>query len=336
MIRNIEIQKFKSIGSEKLEFRPLTILTGLNSTGKSSVLQSILLLQKINNFAGRVLLRDLNSTFREIRNITLNAKDISISVETDSGVSALYMTEDERKIEPDSSGLEFEYNLFYLSANRIGAERQYLSSDDYKIGVNGEFILGTFEFEKSLPIWEKLTKKETKSLTLSAQVNYWLTYILDIKLEIETQSIADNNVQVRYKSAGIPDLSPFQLGLGVSYLVKVLIMCLRANKDDVLLIENPEIHLHPRGQARLGEFLAFIANAGIQVVVETHCEHLINKIQYEIYKNNISSQDVILYYKSQVEEPFSMISFKGNGAYRVPIPEGFFDATLKELMEVES
>ncbi|WP_455511708.1 AAA family ATPase [Butyricimonas paravirosa] len=336
MIRNIEIQKFKSIGSEKFEFRPLTILTGLNSTGKSSVLQSILLLQKQNYIAGKVLLRDLNSTFREIRNITLNAKEISISVETDSGMSSMRMTEDEKETGVDSSGLELENNLFYLSANRIGAERQYSSSDDYKIGINGEYILGTFEREKSRPILEELTKIETKSLTLSAQVNYWLTYILDIRLEIETQPIADNTVQVRYKSAGIPDLSPFQLGLGVSYLVKVLIMCLRANKDDVLLIENPEIHLHPRGQARLGEFLAFVAKAGVQVVVETHCEHLINKIQYEIYKKSISNQDVILYYKSQVEEPFTKISFKENGKYLVPIPEGFFDATLDELMKVES
>ena len=103
--------------------------------------------------------------------------------------------------------------------------------------------------------------KDDSSYTLSAQVNYWLSYILDIPTELQTERRLDDVVEVQYKSDGLGNISPFQLGAGVSYLTKMLIMCLRAKKNDVILIENPEIHLHPASQAKVGEFLAFIVLA---------------------------------------------------------------------------
>jgi len=93
--------------------------------------------------------------------------------------------------------------------------------------------------------------KDDSSYTLSAQVNYWLSYILDIPTELQTERRLDDVVEVQYKSDGLGNISPFQLGAGVSYLTKMLIMCLRAKKNDVILIENPEIHLHPASRQRL-------------------------------------------------------------------------------------
>ena len=110
---------------------------------------------------------------------------------------------------------------------------------------------------------------------------------------------------------------------------------IKAKKNDVILIENPEIHLHPASQAKVGEFLAFIVRAGIQVIIETHCEHLIYKVGYEIYKKRFLKDDVTILYKEGIQNPFIVLGFKEDGKFTRDFPEGFFDATLAELLEME-
>ncbi|BBT72737.1 hypothetical protein WP8S18E06_40360 [Klebsiella sp. WP8-S18-ESBL-06] len=126
----------------------------------------------------------------------------------------------------------------------------------------------------------------------------------------------------------------------MSYIAKVLIICLMAKKGDLILLENPEIQLHPKAQAHLAIFLTFIASKGIQVIVETHCEHLINRIAYQIYDDEISSTDVVVHYKPSVDESFVSLLIDDNGDFtdlshnKASFPKGFFDATLAELMEM--
>lgn len=112
-------------------------------------------------------------------------------------------------------------------------------------------------------------------------------------------------------------------------------MCLRSQKGDLLMIENPELHLHPAAQARLGEFFTYIANAGIQVLLETHCEHLIDKLQYQIFKGKFDHDKAVVYYKGGITSPFETIRFTEGGKFETSFPEGFFDATLENLLEIE-
>lgn len=85
----------------------------------------------------------------------------------------------------------------------------------------------------------------------------------------------------------------------------------------------------------LGEFFSFIASAGIQMIIETHCEHLINKVQYQVYKKQIKKEDVIIYYKQTIQSHFEEIKLNDNGQYTTDFPDGFFDATLDNLLEME-
>lgn len=335
MIKRIEIKNYKCIAHEEIACYPLNIITGLNSTGKSSLLQAILLLNKTMTQNGAVHLIKLPSAFTSIRNRYENAKDIEIKLVEDNEEIHWHMRDDGSiETNPSTSKLEIEKNLFYLSANRTGMEAISGVSADAKSGIQGEFLLGTFDKEKSMPVLPELVK-DTLSSTLSAQLNYWLSYILDINLEINTELRTEQDVQTSYKSDGISGLSPSLLGVGVGYLTKILILCLRAKKDDVLLLENPEIHLHPAAQSRLGEFFAFIANAGIQLFIETHCDHLINRIRYEVYKKRLDSNAVSILYKEKIRSLFMKISIQENGKYDQEFPSGFFDATLGELIEIE-
>lgn len=337
MIQQITINNFKGIESESLDIKPLTLLTGLNSTGKSTCFQAILASLYYNNGTNaNVLLSSFDFSFESNHNRNNNAKRISISINQEKGDSiAVVMYPDESTKLENSDKLDLEDSVYYLSANRLAYSQDTETvSLKYKVGVQGEFLFGTFEAEKSNQL-DTLLIKDKNSETLSAQLNWWLTYILGIKFEMQTEKVTSNRVKVIYKSNDLPNLSPQQLGVGVSYLAKILIMCLRAKRGDVLMIENPEIHLHPAAQSRLGEFFAFIVNAGIQVLIETHCENLINRIQYEVYKNHIKHTDTILYYKGGITDPFQRLDFLSNGKFNRDFPEGFFDATLDEMLEMD-
>lgn len=334
MIQELTISGFKNIRHENIVLKPLTILTGLNSTGKSSVLQAILLVNKATTKNGQLFLDHFLSSFSTLRNIYENAKIIEVRLNVDGTIAEYKLSEKEEENTGGCGGLEIEKNLYYLSANRVGAENLASISANISCGVDGHYLLGTFEKEKSKPLSAALVKDES-SFTLATQLNYWQTYILGLKLELKTEKRNEQIVEVKYNSDNIPGILPTQLGAGVSYLTKVLILCLRADAGDVVMIENPEIHLHPAAQSRLGDFLAFVANAGIQLIVETHCDHLINKLQYLVFKKMLEPEKAVIYYKKGIIDPFDKIQLDKNGQFQPEFPNGFFDATLAELLEME-
>ena len=337
MIRQITINNFRGIESEVLDIKPLTLLTGLNSTGKSTCFQAILTSLYYNNGTNaNIMLSSFDFSFATNRNRNVNAKSSYIEVVCDNGESfETEMFGEDKVVSKKNTEVDLEDSFYYLSAHRLAFNQDMETvSPKYKVGVQGEYIFGSFETEKSRSLDVKLVK-DKNSETLSAQLNWWLTYILGIKFELETEKITSNRVKVIYKSNNLPNLAPQQLGVGVSYLAKILITCLRAKKGDTLMLENPEIHLHPAAQSRLGEFFVYITNAGIQLLIETHCENLLNKIQYEVYKNHINHTDAVLYYKGGITDPFQRLDFMSNGKFNAEFPEGFFDATLVEMLEMD-
>lgn len=337
MINKLHIANFKSFRETTLELAPLTILTGLNSVGKSTCIQAILEVVRQNGGTGALLLEapDLNMdfSFETMRNRYENAKSYIIEIEYGDLHEKIIRSEDDTSITGDTS-LRLEENIFYLNANRQAFKNIEDSSSNYKVGITGEYLIGTFNREKSVSL-RKVLIKDDSSETLQSQLNWWLSHILNLKFEVRTEVLTSNKVKTVYKGDELDNLTPAQLGVGVSSLAKILIMCLRAKEGDVLMIENPAIHLHPAAQAKLGEFLCFIAKRNVQLIVETHCEHMINHIQYEIYKKNIGNNDVIVYYKNSIYEDFEKITFNNRGKFITEFPSGFFDATLDELLIID-
>lgn len=96
----------------------------------------------------------------------------------------------------------------------------------------------------------------------------------------------------------------------------------------------------PAAQARLGCLFAFLASNGVQVIAETHCEHLVNRVRYEVYKKNLSAGSCVIHYKPDDKTSFSRLGINGRGHFVDPeghetaFPAGFFDSTLSELLEM--
>lgn len=347
MITSLKIENLKSIAKQDFTFKPLTILAGTNSSGKSSIIQSLLFYSYCAH--KNLHLEGYLDNLGELRSLlNLHAKEqqikITPSINTKKLPTLIYEIQNKQWEElKDSKFPAFEEGLFYLCANRIGQENIAKKHKTLRSGCNGEYLFGFFHECKSKALKNKRLISDKNSDSLSAQVIFWLKEILDLNLELQTQEIDNTNVKVSYKNNDLingAELSPFNLGAGVSYLTKILILGLSLEQGDILIVENPEVHLHPKAISKLACFFVFLANAGIQVVLETHSEHILNKMRYSVFKGKISEQDAQIYYREQIEEGFISLNINRRGKYIdengqvIKFPTGFFDSDLDELLEM--
>jgi predicted ATPase len=140
----------------------------------------------------------------------------------------------------------------------------------------------------------------------------------------------------------VRNFKPTNVGFGLTYVLPVVISLLTAKKGDIIIIENPEAHLHPRGQSRMGKLISEVANAGVQVFVETHSDHVLNGIRVATKNNKIEADKVKIYYFDRSDESYKQ--YHATKAYQLKLdqngnidkwPDGFFDEwdnMLDELM----
>jgi predicted ATPase len=94
---------------------------------------------------------------------------------------------------------------------------------------------------------------------------------------------------------------PTNMGFGVSYALPIVLGALTAANGGLIIIENPEAHLHPAGQSQMGIFLARMASAGVQVIAETHSDHVLNGVRRAIGEGVLSSEDAIVHFFGEVD-----------------------------------
>lgn len=129
---------------------------------------------------------------------------------------------------------------------------------------------------------------------------------------------------------------PANIGFGLTYAFPIIVAGLLAKKEQVLVIDSPEAHLHPLGQSKIGYFLGVIAAAGVQVIVETHSDHVLNGIRLAVAKKAISNESVGIHFfsssNSGEENRPKIVSpqVDVNGSLS-EWPSGFFDQTDKDL-----
>ncbi|MDD2376801.1 MAG: DUF3696 domain-containing protein [Clostridia bacterium] len=302
MIKKINIQGLKSIANIDIDCSKLNFIVGVNSSGKSSALQALLLLaqntEKESGLNGPLI---SFARYRDVRNYNITLPKISISASNESGKIKIMIEEQDENIVTEVTGenkqllekLRYKNkHVHYISCQRIGSQDTYLKnlSNDDSIGANGEYALYYLSKHKGDTLDNSLIKSSGK-YTLDYQVDYWLKYI--INATVSTEDIVGTNVLKAYFSIidGKPTI-PKNVGSGISYIVSIIIMCLASKEGDILIIENPEIHLHPSAQAKICDFLYFIAKSGRQLFVETHSDHLFNGIRAGIATESMNGQDI--------------------------------------------
>jgi predicted ATPase len=307
MISNIKIKGLKSIDELELTLKNLNLFIGTNSSGKSTIIQSLLIAsQNIDKskseFNGSLVsLGD----FREVRNFVTNAKSVSIGIEDSQGNHQWEFFEEEDSIEKNTGkdcDFKFDDGLYYLSASRIGYMDTYEKNIKkvYKFGIQGEYCFSYFIKNKDKLLDEPILI-DNVSKTLDYNVNYWFEHIINAKL-VATDIQQTDRLKVQFSGSSGREVRTKNIGSGLGYLISIIIMCLSIEAGDTLIIENPEIHLHPKAQSKLLEFLVFISKSNRQLIIETHSDHIFNGIRVAIVNGKLTNDDVSLNFLSLNEK----------------------------------
>lgn len=367
MIKSIHIKNFKSLKDVVMRPAHLNLLMGLNGMGKSSFIQSLLLLRQskksgLARFA-------LNGALTEIGR----------------GRDALYQSADEEIIcfdfEEESNGLSdvfscalmyhadnnvldnnnewpvdhlnkhslFNNDFQYLAAERIGPQLDYPMSyadviEKQQLGIRGEYTAHFLDaFGTSFKVPQCLWHHKAKSDILLHQVAAWLGEISpDIRLDTQEVLGTDKvimNYQFQNNDALSKKFRPKNVGFGISYALPIIVALLNFKKDKIVIIENPEAHIHPRGQAEMGRLIALAAAAGMQLFVETHSDHIVNGIRVAVKEELIEAKKVnISYFYRQITEAEQFCNIKNiqvdkNGELSA-YPTDFMDEWNNQLLKL--
>lgn len=364
MISTLILRNFKCFESQTFDIGSITLLTGLNGMGKSSVLQALLLLRQ--SYLDRLLPEiglELNGplvrmgTAQDVLYEDAQTDEFELGILWDDGAAAKFVIQYNREadvLKIASSSLEHEVftkapftdGFHYLQAERLGPRLTNAISDfqvreHRQVGSAGEYSQHFLQVHGNEVLCDRrLIHEESEPDNLLGQVQAWLHEISPgTELHLAMHSAMDL-VNVRYSFVTGEQRSnqyrATSVGFGITYVLPVLVAVLSSSPGDIVLIENPEAHLHPKGQVRLAELLARAGAVGIQVIVETHSDHILNGLRLAVHGGIIKPESVCIYYFSRLPEVGRVRS-----NVESPVidrdgrldrwPDGFFDEWDKSL-----
>lgn len=362
MIDSLKVKNFKCFENMEIEFSNLNVFAGVNSMGKSTLIQALLLLRQAYDADAITKGLHLNGTIVNVgvgfdllyRNSESDEIEIDLTQEN-KVFRWLYeynQNSDFLKLKSDEIADSLEtLNLFlptfsYISADRIAPQRIYKKSyhevyEKNQIGYRGE-LFADYLAERALK--DKVENPSVlhpnqPSSVLLYQTDAWLSEIspgisLDTKKYTEAGLVAMEFQVLDAESRNT--FSPLNVGFGISYVLPIVVAILKAKVGDLVILENPEAHLHPKGQRKMGELIAKACAGGVQIIVETHSDHLLNGIRLSVKSQHINSNLVRLNYFYQNaaglhEKVCPMILQDGSLS---SWPDGFFDEWDKAIDEL--
>jgi len=134
--------------------------------------------------------------------------------------------------------------------------------------------------------------------TLQEQVAYWLKQmgLVDAFRTVRIGNSTQYEVRIK-RTANSPEVRITDVGFGISQVLPVLVQCYYCPEGSTLIFEQPEIHLHPSVQSVLADvFIHAIQKRKVQIIVESHSEHLLRRLQRRIAETEITNRDTTLYF----------------------------------------
>lgn len=235
-------------------------------------------------------------------------------------------------------------DIVYISAERIGPKLSFAPSSDEWIDKRGEHTIQMLHerqydrvddsiIEGMYDIFQDIDEDEL-SPTVNDVLNFWLTKMFGASAAtvsyIEEANIYALGISTVQKG-GKAVFKPTNVGFGYSYALPILIAGLTARKGTILIVENPEAHLHPSAQSMITKFLGLVSNCGVQVFIETHSEHILNALRVMVVQKDMKAQDInVMFFDRKLENFFESIAIEENGKLD-HWPANFFDQAEKDL-----
>lgn len=372
MIKTIILQNFKCFHEEQLiRLAPITLMYGKNGRGKSSVAQSLLLLAQNMRVQNGVAILSLTGeltnfgTFDEMLHQPADNHEFRITLETEKehavmgfsaygdktqlarlstfnvngisrletyatagtdGMDAEIDTPQQTVVTSDVDVLQNLKNIMFVSAGRRGPINSASRNDALRpdwIGVEGENIINVLA--KKGPGFIKDVEQHLSRILSGAAIHIPNPEadIIDLQL---------NSVD------GTTYFRPANVGFGYSYVLPVIIATLLAEKGSILIIENPEAHLHPGAQSRLAQFVINMAKEKkLQVVMETHSDHVVNGMRIAMKQGILDPQDAVVVYfahdNGTTAPTITTITCDKNGMLS-EYPDDFMDEWTQQMFQL--
>ena len=371
------MERFKCFDSLSLGLAPLTLFTGFNAAGKSTALQTLLLLsQTLRAQRGPAELR-LKGPFTnlgtptDVINRTLGGNKMALGLKTDE-VELRWrfgVADDARRVlkatrleflsgeevtniaktfdgirplgvlPPCNKTLAMIEKVIFLSGLREAETDLFPIPEDSEhsigdVGPMGQFAAWWFHQEGDNTVSQSRSFKGVQSSTaLRNQVNAWAA---DLFPGIEFNSLPVSGtsfMRLEIKSGPTSGWTrPANVGYGISYAFPTLVAGLTAPAGCTLIIDSPEAHLHPRGQARMGAFLAQMASAGVQILLETHSDHVMDGVRIAIREGILRPEDAAFHYFTRNGSTTDITTPQIDAEGRLSEwPEGFFDQHRRNM-----
>lgn len=371
MLDRLDLQHFKCFELLRLPLGSLTLLSGPNASGKSSVLQALVLLHQTmreHEWSTRLLLNGATmrlGTVSDVVDKTHGRRSFEIGV-SDGELSCRWTFDGDRSDmsmavsrivvggvtheaperlrylmpEPENelttSLAERLRRLTYLTAERVGPREVY-PLDDLQVapivGPKGEHAASVLHWGQDKHVLADLTLPGAPAKLLRQVEERMRTFFPGCVLAVQ-QVPNVNAVTLGLRTSDDTGFHrPIHVGFGLTQVLPIVVAALSSPREGILLIENPEVHLHPAGQVQMGQFLANVASAGVQVILETHSDHILNGIRRSAKAGQLSAEQVAIHFfrprsggAPQVVSP--IIDSAGNiDAW----PDGFFDQFDKDM-----
>jgi predicted ATPase len=232
----------------------------------------------------KLLLNQESSNDKMTFIINLDNKIVHIEINKELEINSLY----NHALEYNILDIFDDHNFGYLSTDRVPPAYTFPFSEmqikNNSIGLEGEYTAHYLSENKHKKLTiEALKHPESTTLQLLENTYKWMGDIssgvtISASADPSTQSVK-LSYQYEYGNNTSGNYSPLNVGFGLTYVLPVIVLILKSKPGDLLIIENPESHLHPKGQSKIAELCAIAAHNGVQIIVESHSDHFLNGLR---------------------------------------------------------
>ena len=337
MITHIRAKNFKSwADSGEVVLAPLTGFFGTNSSGKSSLLQLLLLLKQtigsddvlffgdeqslvnLGSFRDVIHGHDTDKTLAlefgckprqplkiSVPDVNANGQPDVLSGPIDSLTFTTSIREKRGKLSSEVLGastaaFENQFSrVYYLGPTRVHPQRHYHWNGKHPVemGLCGDEAIAAL---LSARVRNLKTSHNGNGVPIEARVSAWLQKMeLAHDFWLGPNGASDNSTyEVRIqKTPTSARVTLADIGYGLADLLPILVHCYYVPEGSTLILEQPGIHLHPHTQAQLADlFLEVIAERHLQILIESHSEQLLTRLQRRIAEKKVAQDTIALYF----------------------------------------
>jgi len=269
MIEQLTIDGYKSIRHQLIPLKALNVLAGLNSSGKSSVIQALRILGRVAQRKEEVLPEHCGDE-NTLRNKHEAVMELAATYGNEGGRQINYSKR-------ESAHPDFP-KVVYVGADRIGPQEIYPSKKNGGLDGQGRNVLRIIEecSNAGVVLPEVMLPEDCEGEAFKFVVQGWLKEISP-GVRFSMNKVEGQEAH----TATYNEFLPTNVGFGLSFTLPVIVAVLLgvADKNSIVLLENPEAHIHAKGQTALATLMCKAVEAGAQIVVETHSDHVFDGVR---------------------------------------------------------